>query len=119
MTSKPDASKTLPIAHSVVKRLKSILLRVVLILTFVICSLDAWIYIVMLYVNFFGGARSAAQSKKPRVVRGSGHAHVAMSKLVQVILAERKGFEHLIRAEKFFLNSVVAIQGFEPRTCGL
>ena len=25
--------------------------------------------------------------KKPRVVRGSGHAHAAMSKLVQVILA--------------------------------
>jgi len=30
---------------------------------------------------------STAQSKKPRVVRGSGHTHVAMSKLVQVILA--------------------------------
>ncbi len=27
--------------------------------------------------------RSTAQSKKPRVVRGSGHAHVAMSKLIQ------------------------------------
>ncbi len=54
------------------------------------------------------------------MVRGSGHAHVAMSKLVQVILAERDRFEQLIRAEKkIFLNSVVAIQGFEPRTCGL
>ncbi len=67
----------------------------------------------------FGGMRSTAQSKKPRVVRGSALAHVAMSKLVTAILAERRRFEHLIRAEKKILNSVVAIQGFEPRTCGL
>jgi hypothetical protein len=36
-------------------------------------------------------ARSTAQSKKPLVVRGSEHAHVAMSKLVLVILAAQKG----------------------------
>ena len=47
-----------------------------------------------------GGLKSGAQSKKPRVVRGSRLAHVTMSKLVQVILAERGGFEHLIRAER-------------------
>jgi len=34
--------------------------------------------------------RSTAQSKKPRVVRGSGHAHAAMSKLVLVIVTEQK-----------------------------
>ncbi len=45
----------------------------------------------MLYVNFFDGARSTVQSKKPYVVRGSVLAHAAMSKLVQVILAAQKG----------------------------
>ena len=45
----------------------------------------------------FGGARSTAQSKKPRVVRGSRHAHVAVSKLVQIILAGRLGFESLLK----------------------
>jgi len=34
------------------------------------------------------------------VVRGSGHAHEAMSKLVQVILAERNGFENLVCAKR-------------------
>jgi hypothetical protein len=40
---------------------------------------------------FLMGASSRGQCKKPRVVRGSGHAHVAMSKLVLVILAAQKG----------------------------
>jgi hypothetical protein len=43
-------------------------------------------------VTDFGGGwprgQSGAQSIKPSVLRGSRHAYVAMSKLVQVILAE-------------------------------
>ena len=39
---------------------------------------------------------STAQSKKPRVVRGSGHAHVAMSKLVLVIVAETESAIKLV-----------------------
>gem|GEM_PF-2869262 len=34
--------------------------------------------------------KSGAHNAKPRAVRGFGHAHVAMSKLVQVILAAQK-----------------------------
>jgi len=52
----------------------------------------------------FGGARSTAQSKKPRVVRAHRHAYVAMSKLVQVIFAERRRFERLIRAERKYFG---------------
>ena len=37
-----------------------------------------------------GWARSTVQSKRPRMVRGSAHAHVAMSKLALVILAGQK-----------------------------
>ena len=48
---------------------------------------------IVVFVRFFqvcGEVTSPAQSKKPRVVRGSGHARVAMSKLIQVILAAQK-----------------------------
>ena len=38
--------------------------------------------------------------QKPRSVRGSGHTHVAVSKLVQVIMAGRGGFEPPIRYKR-------------------
>ena len=44
-------------------------------------------------------AKSTAQCKKPRVVRGSGHAHAAMSKLVLVIVAEPSGYEHSVSVQ--------------------
>jgi len=43
--------------------------------------------------------QSGAQSKKPSVVRGFGPAHVAMSKLVIVILEERLKLDHSICSE--------------------
>ena len=51
----------------------------------------------------FAETGSTAQYKKPRVVRGFGHAHVAISKLVLVILAERVSltiiYKHLINMD--------------------
>jgi hypothetical protein len=54
-----------------------------------------------------GESRSTAQSKKPRVVQGFGHAHVAMSKLVQVILAGQERFEKTVLKES--LESVILL----------